>query len=157
RAEQPLTPKSGARRGDRALPVNQAAPGTRSEWRGCTAKASGFCELARCRRASAVYERDARLRSLIVAPREIGHRNTEENRGAMAAAEAIERALHAARRQLARNADPRGGPVADRTTPNGPVSNIVGGSQDGGGFHLNPACNCRRTTRKVEPGMRQIP
>jgi len=49
------------------------------------------------------------LRSLIVALREIGHRNTEENRGAMAAAEAIERALHAARRQAARNADPRGG------------------------------------------------
>jgi hypothetical protein len=49
------------------------------------------------------------LRSLIVALREIGDRNTEENRGAMAAAEAIERALHAARRQAARNADPRGG------------------------------------------------
>ena len=44
-----------------------------------------------------------------MALREIGDRNTEENRGAMAAAEAIERALHAARRQAARNADPRGG------------------------------------------------
>jgi len=38
------------------------------------------------------------LRSLIVALREIGHRNTEENRGAMAAAEVIERALNVARR-----------------------------------------------------------
>ena len=55
------------------------------------------------------YERDARLRSLIVALREIDHRNTEENRGALAAAEAIERALHVARRQTPRNADPRGG------------------------------------------------
>ena len=100
-----FTPKSG----DRALPVSQAAHGTRSEWRGCAGKASGLWELARCRRASAVYERDARLRSLIVALREIGDRNTEENRGALAAAEAIERALHVARRQTPRNADPRGG------------------------------------------------
>ncbi len=44
-----------------------------------------------------------------MALREIGHRNTEENRGALAAAEAIERALHVARRQTPRNADPRGG------------------------------------------------
>jgi len=48
------------------------------------------------------------LRSLIVALREIRHRNTEENRGALAAAEAIERALHVARRQTPRNADPCG-------------------------------------------------
>ena len=44
-----------------------------------------------------------------MALREIGHQNTEENRGALAAAKAIERALHAARRQTPRNADPRGG------------------------------------------------
>jgi hypothetical protein len=60
------------------------------------------------RTVAAVYERDARLRSLIVALREIGNRNTEENRGALAAAEAIERALNLARRQTPRNADPRG-------------------------------------------------
>ena len=44
-----------------------------------------------------------------MALREIGNRNTEENRGALAAAEAIERALNVARRQTPRNADPRGG------------------------------------------------
>ena len=44
-----------------------------------------------------------------MALREIGNRNTEENKGALAAAEAIERALHGARRQTPRNADPRGG------------------------------------------------
>ena len=42
------------------------------------------------------------LRSLIVALREIGHRNTEENSGALRAAEAVERALHGARGQGAR-------------------------------------------------------
>jgi hypothetical protein len=77
------------------------------------------------RPVAAVYQRDAGLRSLIVALREIGHRNTEENSGALRAAEAVERALHGARGQGARviTGD---GPLADRATPNRPPRRVVG-------------------------------
>jgi hypothetical protein len=57
------------------------------------------------RAVAAVYERDARLRSLIVALREVGNRNTETNSGAFAAASAIESALGLVRRQTARSVD----------------------------------------------------
>src|SRR5258706_10625719 len=41
------------------------------------------------RAVSAVYERDARVRSLISALREVGNRNSETNSGAFAAASAV--------------------------------------------------------------------
>jgi hypothetical protein len=57
------------------------------------------------RAVSAVYERDARVRSLISELREIGHRNSETNSGAFAAAYAVETALNAIRRQTAQGVD----------------------------------------------------
>jgi len=47
------------------------------------------------------HERDACLRSLVGALREIGNRNSETNSGALAAAPAVEPALDAIRRQTA--------------------------------------------------------
>ena len=58
------------------------------------------------RAVAAVYARDARVRSLVVALREIGHRNTEENNDALVAAEAVQRGLHTARRQSPHPIDP---------------------------------------------------
>ena len=57
------------------------------------------------RAVTAIYRRDARLRSLIMALREAGHRNTDANSGALAAAEAIEKALAAIRLKTAHNTD----------------------------------------------------
>lgn len=59
------------------------------------------------RAVAAAYARDARLRSLVVALREIGHRNTDTNSGALAAAAAIETALNEIRHQTAQNVDSR--------------------------------------------------
>ena len=55
------------------------------------------------RAVSAVYERDARVRSLISALREVGNRNSETNSGAFAAASAVETALNAIRSDSSRH------------------------------------------------------
>jgi hypothetical protein len=55
------------------------------------------------RAVAAVYRREARLRSLVLALREIGHKNGET--AAFAAAEAVETALHTIRRQTGQEAD----------------------------------------------------
>jgi hypothetical protein len=67
------------------------------------------------RAVAAVYQREARLRSLVMALREIGHRNTDTNSGALAAAWAIETTLNEVRRQTAQNVDSSvGRALADR-------------------------------------------
>ena len=57
------------------------------------------------RAVTAVYRREARLRSLILVLRGIGDRNSEMNIGAFAAAYAVETALNAIRRQTAQGVD----------------------------------------------------
>lgn len=52
------------------------------------------------------HRREARLWSLVVALREIGHRNTETNSGSLHAAEAIERAIKTVRSQMVPGVDP---------------------------------------------------
>jgi len=52
---------------------------------------------------TAVYRREGRVRGLVLALREVGNRSSET--AAFAAAEAIETALHAIRRQTAQAPD----------------------------------------------------
>ena len=73
--------------------------------RGETVEAAGPALRKLDRAAAAVYRREARLRSLIVALREIGGRNSEMNSGAFAAAYAVETPLNAIRRQTAQGVE----------------------------------------------------
>jgi hypothetical protein len=76
----------------------------RAVW-AATVEAAGPALRKLGRAVSAAYERDARVRSLITALREIGNRNTETSSGALAAAFTIETALSAIRRQTAQGVD----------------------------------------------------